>query len=141
MQVDPEDLPRVSKYRWVKNRLGYWSSFGVDGKVSILLHRFILSAPAGSIVDHINNDRSDNRKENLRFVTPSLNKVNARKKSGRYTSEFKGVCLLPHGAWRVQFCGKHVGCFATEREAAQAYNAVATAVYGGQLELNDVPND
>jgi hypothetical protein len=46
------------------------------GKTYIYLHRFILNAKKGDIIDHVNRDRFDNRRENLRIASASLNCYN-----------------------------------------------------------------
>lgn len=63
--VDKEDYDNVIKYQWIFNNRGYVGSGG-DGKY-ILLHRFIMNAPKGKVIDHINGDKLDNRKCNLRI--------------------------------------------------------------------------
>lgn len=68
-----------------KNKKGYTQI--VLNKQHCLLHRLVWimhngTIPKGFMIDHINGDKGDNRKENLRLATPSLNsqnRVNAQK--------------------------------------------------------------
>ena len=53
------------------------------------MHRFLMSAPTNRMVDHVNGDKLDNRRENLRLATSSENQANRRAVRG--ASKFKGV--------------------------------------------------
>ncbi len=84
-KVDEDDYNRVSVYKWSTDDSGY-------AKCQVgLLHRFIMKATKDDqIVNHLNNDRLDNRKVNLRFATISQNNQNRNKKK-EYTSIYIGV--------------------------------------------------
>jgi len=121
-QVDDEDYPALSRYRWHSNR-GYvtrWISR--QGKtISVIMHRQIMSCPDGLQVDHINHDRLDNRKANLRIVT------NAENHQNRQRSAYRGT-VKDGNQWVAQckLNGKHyrAGRFATREEAAIAAAAL-----------------
>jgi hypothetical protein len=75
------------------------------------------------VVDHINDDPSDNRVENLQIVTQ---RFNSRKTQGKYSSKYKGVSWDKNGnKWRAQIIisgkVKHLGLFNCELKAHQAY--------------------
>lgn len=73
--VDTEDLNRIIEHKW---RLGTWGYAETRSENSILLQRFILNIyDANLIVDHINRNRLDNRKNNLRLVDKSENAINS----------------------------------------------------------------
>ena len=116
--VDEADYARFSKYRWYEN-VGYVLRYERDGSktVSIRLHREIMSCPTGLHVDHINHDRRDNRRENLRIVTHAQNHQN------RSYNPFRGA-VLDKKKWVAQckLNGKHyrVGRYETREEAAAA---------------------
>lgn len=84
--IDDSDFELVSQYRWYANRSrrvgGYWSYYAtssrkVNGHPEIVrMHRLVMGACLGQIVDHINRNSLDNRKENLRFVTARENSLN-----------------------------------------------------------------
>lgn len=65
--VDEDDVQRVASISWWINSFGYVVG-RVNGKETYL-HRFVFTCPSGLVVDHINGDKLDNRKENLRSCT------------------------------------------------------------------------
>lgn len=98
--IDLNDLDKVSKQYWSQNCNGYF--FSRHGNTRTFLHRFITNLTDNKlIVDHINHNILDNRKENLRAVSPALNNINRGK-------EFNGVHLLKNGMYeaRMSFKGK-----------------------------------
>jgi hypothetical protein len=100
----------------------------------VLLHRVTLGAPPGVEVDHINRNRLDNRRSNLRFATDGEQARNCSRNK-RNTSGYKGVCFeSARRRWKaaVAFEGRsyHVGLFDTPQEAAFAYDFAATALHG-----------
>jgi HNH endonuclease len=83
-KIDDEDLELVKGKRWIYNQ-GYAISAGIGG-----MHRFILGCTeANRIVDHINGDRLDNTRANLRIVSRWQNKNNA--KIPRVPTEHEGI--------------------------------------------------
>lgn len=119
------------------------SSTGVRGTAPHLLHRFIMEPPKGLVVDHINGDGLDNRRENLRFASHRQNIRNQRvQATGRKTSRFKGVSADPGRTmpWRAEIKQNGVrlklGGFATEEGAAKAYDAAAKVLHGRFAKTN-----
>lgn len=102
-----------------------------------------MQAPDGMQTDHINGDRLDNRRANLRICNGMENARN-RGVSARHIeipSRYKGVSWERRAArWQAQIgCdGKkfHLGLFATEEEAARAYDAKARELHGDFARLN-----
>lgn len=119
----------------------FYFSVKVDGKY-LLLHRLIINAKTGDIVDHINHNPMDNRECNLRLCTSSQNSMN---RSKSYHKKYKGVSLdnrtppLPN-PWKAQimlnYRNIHVGRFKTEMQAAQAYDEAAIKYFGEFADLN-----
>lgn len=77
----------------------------------------------GLVVDHINNNKLDNRLENLQLITQ---RENSYRLQGNYSSKYKGVCwFTSRKKWvsRIHIDGKthHLGYFNTEEEASIAY--------------------
>lgn len=146
--VDPEDYEKVAKHSWAAHWhpvLGAFKATGAikqeDGKYKYqILHRFILDAPAGMDVDHINHDTLDNRKCNLRVCTHSENLMN-QKRSKANTSGYKGVHWHKKSKrWvaQVRKEGKTVYCklFVSKEDAARAYDAAALEHHGEFASIN-----
>ena len=85
--VDAEDLPTLSKFSWYVTTKGY-SATKVNGKL-LYMHRMLMN-PENLQVDHINHDKLDNRKFNLRIVTNQENQFN-RPVNSNNTSGVTGV--------------------------------------------------
>jgi hypothetical protein len=138
--VDADVCEQLAPYRWYRNAYGYAVGRITTGKFkrqgrrgpkvggaapSVYMHRWILGLPPGDKRrgDHINRDRLDNRRSNLRVVDM---KANAQNKSsyGR-GSKYRGVAPTTSGKWKAygDINGKrtYIGCtFLTEEEAAAA---------------------
>jgi hypothetical protein len=74
--LSPEDEHLLGERQWKINAYGY-AVFYSRGEC-VLLHRIILGAKDGEVVDHINGNPLDNRRENLRLCTPGQNGLNRR---------------------------------------------------------------
>lgn len=80
--IDDDDYVKVSKYKkWhlTKNRSKFYprTSFNQNGKIiNLKLHSLIMGKKDGLVIDHINGNTLDNRKSNLKFVTPKENNQN-----------------------------------------------------------------
>ena len=130
--IDAEDASRVlaKKWhfrKWGNSQKGYacHSAWGPDGKMTQLtLHRFVVSALKGELVDHINGDPLDCRKSNLRKTTQSVNSHNRSSQSNN-SSGVPGVYFHKQsGKWRARLRvdGRHVslGLYWTRTEAIAA---------------------
>lgn len=161
--VDAEDMRRLSEHGWHRRAFatnghtetvyahrGDYSS----GKLqTVKMHREIFGdIPEGLEVDHINGDGRDNRKENLRLVTRSQNAQNQRKTTKPTASKYKGVSYMqPYSKktlanpWVAKICKDyqrmHIGSFATEEEAALAYNEKAKELHGEYARLNKIEGE
>nr|WP_313659107.1 HNH endonuclease [Achromobacter ruhlandii] len=136
--VDAQDQHLIGAYRWYIRRGGYVVRF-VAGQ-TIFLHREVMKPAAGLMVDHINGDKLDNRRENLRVCTNAQNSMNQRRSAGN-TSGFKGVRRNAVGRkWEaiIKCDGKqhYLGVFDDPRVAAHAYNRAAIQLFGDFASLN-----
>lgn len=135
--IDEIDAPRVLAFKWcAKREKGRYYIRATTARV-IRLHRFVMDAPDGMVVDHINNDTLDNRRSNLRVCTIAQNN---RNNAGTGKHRFKGLTRLPSGKWMsaIQFDGKkyYLGLFADDESAALAYDAAAKELHGEFARLN-----
>jgi hypothetical protein len=148
--VDDADYEEFSKYSWNahRSRGNFYASRGlnvgrVNGKKRIItfkMHREIMSAQPGQIIDHINRNTLDNRKSNLRVVTIRENKINENMRSDN-TSGYRGVSFdRQHGKWRsrLKSHGQRYsgGLFLTAEEAARSYDELAVEHHGEFAVLN-----
>ena len=130
--VDSEDLSKISFKKWSFRNDGY--AFGTAKGRPIYMHRVIMQEPKGYEVDHINWNRLDNRKCNLRLVKKSENVINrpvrATSKSG-----YRGVHWCnTYQKWiaKIMLNQKSffIGRFDDKKEAALAYNERAKELFG-----------
>lgn len=136
--VDDEDYERVSQFKWT-----LWGGTGNtiyagrkgrknEARRTVLLHRFILDAPAGVEVDHINRNGLDCRRSNLRLATRAQNASNcAQHRAAK--SPYKGVYRNGSGfIAQVSASGKvkHLGYYRHADAAARIYDAVVTRLRG-----------
>jgi len=139
--IDDEDFERVSQYRWGMYPSCRYVTATINGKTTSI-HRFVMNAEQGQYVDHINGDRLDNRKSNLRFCSHRANTQN-RKLNKNSTTGIKGVCKLKNGRYRAKIGNNgdrlNLGVWETERDATIAYNVGAKLLYGEFANLNNLP--
>jgi hypothetical protein len=119
--IDDEDYELIAAFSWhlhgSSNCEGYYAASNVK------MHRMIINAPPGTVVDHINGNKLDNRKKNLRFCTHAENQQNTKSRGG--SSRYKGVHYNKKSKkWlgAFMFNGTHYYCgmFESEKECARA---------------------
>lgn len=132
--VDATDFDLLAKFNWSYSCGAAVAN--VNGKM-VLMHRLLLQVTGE--VDHINRNRLDNRRGNLREATRSQNAANRDRQSN--SGHFKGVRWRPErNRWQARLTvernEKHLGYFTDEIEAACAYNAAAIKHFGEFARLN-----
>lgn len=134
--LDPEDVARLAGRSIYVGNHGY-ACFSTEATGPVTVHSFVMGGSRpGLVVDHINGDRMDNRKTNLRWVTNQVNQINRKRLNRNNATGVRGVSyaprLSPNKPWRAQITvdrqNKHLGLFAT-REEAEAARRAAEATY------------
>jgi len=91
--------------------------------------------PQGYQTDHINSIRTDNRLENLQYITQQQNTQKRKTMNGR---NVKGYTLTKYGTYtaqiKVDYKSFNLGSYHTEEEARQAY-------IGGKLKYHNIKLD
>lgn len=134
--IDAEDYDELSKYKWRVDSGGYavrTAHMGVDRgvpvKKQLRMHRFVAKAKPDEIIDHVNCNKLDNRKSNLRTVDKTASNINQPRVFSN--SGFRGVSICP---WdkskfiariKVNKKEKHLGVYDKAEEAALVYDEAA----------------
>lgn len=79
--VSPEDFEFLDSFSWCashESRATKWYAIRFENKKKVRMHRLIAERvfgeiPEGYVVDHINHNSLDNRRENLEVITQSEN--------------------------------------------------------------------
>lgn len=144
--IEARDFKKVSRYEWFRSKSGYAQRQGwKNGKHwRVWLHRVINKTPPHLFTDHINGQKLDNRRSNLRTVNKARNSTN-RPKTRLFmaTSGYKGVSLhISTGLWRARiFDGdfKKTTYHKTQEQAALDYNRMALERFGEYIQINKLP--
>ncbi len=150
--ISAEDFEEISQYSWHITQHGYAARCG-KGNEHEYLHRRINKTPEGMFTDHIDRNKLNCTRENLRTVTPAQNSMNQSKQSRPTHSQFKGVSFRPGrgkdknkgASWPAYIKSgskkKALGYFKTELDAAFAYNLEAEKLFGKHSAVNVLPLD
>ena len=144
--IDIGDFPLAAQYRWSSD-CGYpQTAIRVDGRqVKMRLHRLLLDAPDGKVVDHRDGDPGNCRRTNLRICTQRENVYNTRRTS-QNTTGWKGVQRHKASATyfvqiKMRGIQHRVGKFDTPEEAARGYDFLARSFFGQFARLNFQDNE
>ncbi len=137
-RVDDEDFERLSIHKWSFQSSGY--AVRHTQKAHVYMHRDILGATPGIQADHINGDRLDNRRANLRAANAMQQQGNRRLAPDNKTG-YRGVQLRTgKSPWIAQighnYRMHHLGRFETAEEAAAAYDTAARLYFGEFARTN-----
>lgn len=148
--VDKDDFEELSRHIWYCGGDGYaarrettYDESGVRMTRIVKMHRIIINAPNDVEVDHINRNRIDNRRSNLRLCTRSENATNRARQANSH-GRFKGITFAKNAnLWRarIHVHGKTIqlGYFQSDIDAARAYDRAAIQ-YFGEFALLNFPN-
>jgi len=146
--VDNEDYDYLNQFKWyASNKNG---KFYVQKKITvsknkttcISMHRFIMKPNKGMVIDHLDGNPLNNKKNNLRICTHAENmrnsKIRINNKSG-----YKGVSYQENSnnyraSIRFNNIKINIGDFIDPIDAARAYNAAALKYHGEFAHLNKI---
>lgn len=142
--VDTSDLSKVENYCWRVDPYGYVVANARNGTNKIVrIHDLILSPQPSMIVDHIDWNKLDNRKSNLRVANKSQNNTNIKRKSNN-TSGYTGVKKNKRGSYVAQISFNnqriHLGTFKTLKEAVKARHKAEQIIHSewsGEINRQD----
>lgn len=143
-QVDDCDFDGLLKWKWTAHysKSGRrWYAERNGKKKTISMHRQLMNFPEGILVDHKDRNGLNNQRSNLRQATRSQNNANRRASRNNISSQFLGVAFeKDRKKWTARIrkngIGYRLGSFATEHEAAEAYNLGAIRLHGEFANLN-----
>lgn len=150
--VDDEDYNFLNQWKWHYQNAGYacraeWIGIinGIEKSKCILMHRIILNTPSDKHTDHINGNRLDNRRCNLRICNRKENQRNQLKQKNT-SSKYKGVYWdKTKNKWfagiKINRKTKYLGRWKNEEQAAWAYNKAAKKYFGEFAKLNIMKRD
>lgn len=143
--IDKDMMNAVGQLYWHKEPDGYITCTQ-KGMPKLMLHRFIAGADDESmIVDHINRNRLDCRRSNLRIVTAQQNSMNKSLQKNS-TTGYAGVVYLKNKKRYRSVIGLndrriYLLTSKSAEECAQAYNCAADLIFGDYRgHTNDVPD-
>lgn len=151
--INTSDLSKVKEYpnTWCVKWDTHVNSYYVLGmlkkedgsKTSVRLHRFIVDAPNGMVVDHINHDTLDNRKNNLRIVTNKQNQQNKKIKRSNTISGIMGVTYHRHSKkWKctIKVDGKthYLGYYHDKKEAEEVVKKARKELMPYSMEARNI---
>lgn len=145
--VEKRDLRKLSAHRWylLKAKHLSYACASIQGK-TVLMHRFIMDAPASLEVDHWSGNGLDNVRKNIRLCNRPQNTWNRGATRSKRSSSYKGVfrrqkleCEKP---WIARLCVNgnriHLGYYSTAEAAALVVNKAIRKYHGKFARLNEV---
>jgi hypothetical protein len=140
VMVDDDDYEKLKHFSWHVDKYGCVKRHTSSGHE--LIYRKIMNAPDDKEVDHIDGNRLNNQKSNLRLANSSQNKCNRGPRRDN-KSGYKGVSWhKQRNKWtaRIQAGKKYLslGLFTSKEEAAKAYNQAAITYQNDFAYLNPI---
>jgi hypothetical protein len=148
--VDDIDYEFLKNFKWRISNLGYvFTQVGMrkskefNVKIGMTyIHRLVINPPSDKVCDHINLDKLDNRRENLRVCTRHENLFNRPKRKDSTDSKYIGVYFEKKSKkWVASFSidkKQYKFRHESETDAALTYNKLAIQHRGQYARLNDI---
>jgi len=148
--VDDDNYDFLMQWSWGLTNFGYVIRAqhievlnGKQIKEYTLMHKLILNPSPEKQTDHIDGNKLNNQRANLREATASQNLMNKPKRKGTFSSKYKGVCWSERDKkWRcyinIDKKRKSLGHFTHEEDAAMAYNSAAVKLHKEFANLNQI---
>lgn len=135
---DRDDLSFALAHTWRQSTTGY---IVASDDRSLRFHRAIMKAKKDEIVDHVNRNKLDNRKSNLRVCKQRDNCYNKPPNSTKQASKYKGVFRAKNQKnyfSTIGYKGRQIylGSYENEIDAAKAYDTKAKELFGDYAYLN-----
>ena len=121
--INPQDQKLINMYSWYFNK-GYWET-KIKGR-TVAMHRLIMAAKPGQIVDHLDGNKSNNQRENLRLTDVQGNSFNRRLNKNSSTG-VQGVTETPNGyvaQFKFDGVNYYLGTYATAEEASKIVQGI-----------------
>ena len=143
--ASPEDVPKFEKFRWTIDGGGYAVTDVVKNGIAafVQMHVMVLRDADHLETDHVNGNRCDNRRNNLRLCTHQQNTWNTKLRENTEVP-FKGVSLRKDKTakrYRANLVmdGRkfELGSYLTAEEAARAYDDKAKEMFGQYARTNE----
>lgn len=148
--IDDKDFDFLMQWKWCFSggyavRRRKKTEYSTTEKSQFIhMHRVINNTPAGLLTDHIDRDKLNNQRCNLRNATDTQNVIN--KTSGNRKSKYRGVTMPKRNGGTQKYIAQIVsnkkyyllGEFYTEVDAAKAYNKAAAELHGEYAYLNAI---
>lgn len=146
--VDAEDFEWLSQYKWQakwdKCKKGYYAVTGksiLKSFSTTIMHRLIVGAKKGDIVDHIDGNGLNNRKSNLRIVTSTENAINHKIRSDNTSSvtgvRFRKSCKKWYAFISINKKETFLGSFVNFEDAVDARGKAEKKYYGDFVRKSD----
>lgn len=137
VKIDKNDYERIKIYKWWISKDGYVESN--INKKSIRIHRYLLENPKNKFIDHINRDKLDNRRSNLRIVTALQNAQNTSVRKSKKNTQYRGISFYDD-RYYVRFIyykqNIYLGRYENEIEAAETFDMYIVHNNISEIELN-----
>jgi hypothetical protein len=138
--VDDEDYGWLTTWKWFVNKDGYAArNTPRPDQKTVLMHRVLMQTPDEMQTDHIDGDKLDNQKSNLRICTETQNHQNTNRHlniHGYKGIEYDKRAKRWYAHIRINKINTHIGSYGSAEEAARAYDDAAKKYHGEFASLN-----